>query len=755
MREPWACKSASHHNGLQREKAPISLKQTMKWPDADRIKAHARRLVRPQTKLGKTALWFGILAGITQLLRLISRAPSGSMLNGWAEFLSLIFINVLLLLGFRWLRQKVMWRLRNRLIVTYVFIGVIPILLLVSMAFLAGYLFAGQFATYTALSDLQSELEHLEAANRALAAQFRSLSRSDRLTPQLAAEIASASDETFRQRTVTVLEGDKGYMIRPGGRIETAQLKIPEAIKGDFSSFTMDDGRLNLRAVKIVEAGPKHLAVISNVPVNAALLERTASRIGAIELYPPKRLESKQPSRPKPGSNPDNVSKPEQSVKIELGGSHSTVNFSGLAEDAASRNVAVGKVSPPQNAFDREFNFWTLFDATDWQTGEKNTGALMVSTRPSLLYNVLFGRLGEKAGIFISALGGIAIFFAIIELIALYIGARLTRTMTKAVAELYKATESVNRGDLTHRIRVEQKDQMAALEQSFNSMTASLAKLMAEQKDKQRLENELAIAHEVQELLFPRETDNLPSLEVHGVCRPARTVSGDYYDFIRLPDDRMVLAVGDISGKGISAALLMATVHAFVRAYSLEPELALAPMMMAGVGGSGDGDLYYRGGTQDGDLAPGRLMTTLNYQLYRATPPEKYATMFLGCYDSGAQSLTYSNGGHLPPILIGRDNGVVRLETSGTVVGLFDGMAYGESRIAMRPGDIFVAFSDGVTEPENEFGEFGEERLIELIQLHRDQPLARISEIVTTAVTDWIGGAEQPDDVTLVLARAI
>ena len=147
-------------------------------------------------------------------------------------------------------------------------------------------------------------------------------------------------------------------------------------------------------------------------------------------------------------------------------------------------------------------------------------------------------------------------------------------------------------------------------------------------------------------------------------------------------------------------------------------------------------------------------MTTPNYQLFRATPPEKYATMFLGCYDPGAQSLVYSNGGHLPPIVIGQDQSVTRLETSGTVVGLFDGMAYSESRVPMQPGDIFVAFSDGVTEPENEFGEFGEERLIELVQLHRDQPLSRISEAVTTAVADWIGGAEQPDDVTLVLARA-
>ena len=148
------------------------------------------------------------------------------------------------------------------------------------------------------------------------------------------------------------------------------------------------------------------------------------------------------------------------------------------------------------------------------------------------------------------------------------------------------------------------------------------------------------------------------------------------------------------------------------------------------------------------------LMATLNYQLFRSTPPEKYATMFLCHYDAMTRSLTYSNAGHLPPLLLGGDGNVRRLETSGTVVGLFDGMTYDESSIGMAPGDIFVAYSDGVTEPENEFGEFGEERLIELILQHRHEPLSRIGEAVTGAVSDWIAGGEQPDDVTLVLARA-
>ena len=297
-----------------------------------------------------------------------------------------------------------------------------------------------------------------------------------------------------------------------------------------------------------------------------------------------------------------------------------------------------------------------------------------------MIYATLFSTLGDWASGVRYILIGIVAAFGVIELIALFIGVRLTRSMTKSVAELYNATEHINRGELQHRINVRTNDQMAALEQSFNSMTQSLANLIAEQKEKQRMESELAIAHEVQDLLYPEDLSGLPSLEVHGVCQPARTVSGDYYDFIPLSEDRLVLAVGDISGKGISAALLMATVHAFVRAYSLEPELTVASVAVgAGVSESEMLALSNGNGNSVAGLSPGLLMATLNYQLFRSTPPEKYATMFLGCYDAASRSLTYSNAGHLPPLLLGGDGEVRRLETSGTVVGLFDGVTYGES----------------------------------------------------------------------------
>jgi phosphoserine phosphatase RsbU/P len=154
------------------------------------------------------------------------------------------------------------------------------------------------------------------------------------------------------------------------------------------------------------------------------------------------------------------------------------------------------------------------------------------------------------------------------------------------------------------------------------------------------------------------------------------------------------------------------------------------------------------------EISPGNLLALLNHQLYASTPAEKYATLFLGIYDARKRQVTYSNGGHLPPIILGEDRSLRRLDCGGTVVGLFDQRSYEEATVQLHKGEIFLAYSDGVTEPENEFGEFGEERLIELVRDNRDLPLAKISEIVTAAVEDWIGADEQPDDVTLVLARA-
>ncbi|HZD33102.1 MAG TPA: HAMP domain-containing protein, partial [Candidatus Angelobacter sp.] len=487
-------------------------------PKLEQARMLVKRALRPHSKLGKITLWFGMLALLLQLAKLITRSPNGTMLSGWATFITFIFAVCLLLRGYRWARQAILWRLRNRLIVTYIFIGVIPIVLLISMFLLATYLFAGQFATYVALADLDIELQHLTATNNALAAQFRTLTQQGKLTPQLAAEISNASDEAFSQRTITVLESDRGFVVGPGGTTTEFHEKLPAAVKNELSGFVMDKGRLHMRAVRQVDAGGRKLIVISNVPMTADLLLR-AARVGSVDLYPPNSdTESDGPAETADGKPA--VAR-NDTVTIDLGGSKSKVTIAGKDVTNSQQNVEAGRVAPASSRFDPEFRWWTLFTATDWRSGKELTGTMVVGSRPSMLYNVLFGTQGTRALLFIQVLGGIAIFLGLIELVALLIGVRLTRSMTQSVAELYTATQHVNQGDFSHRIQIRTRDQLATLEESFNSMSASLSKLIDEQKEKQRLESELAIAHEVQALLFPGQASGLLGLEVHGVCRPA------------------------------------------------------------------------------------------------------------------------------------------------------------------------------------------------------------------------------------------
>jgi sigma-B regulation protein RsbU (phosphoserine phosphatase) len=410
-------------------------------------------------------------------------------------------------------------------------------------------------------------------------------------------------------------------------------------------------------------------------------------------------------------------------------------------------------------------------DMVDWDTGpdQPDNVPVEVHSRPSLLYRQLFGSsLGGIVTSYIRyGLIALCILFALIESIALWMARRLSGEITTSVEELYAATQRVDHGDFMHRIpapHTGKKDQLGELARSFNLMTGSLERLLFEQQEKERLQSEISIAQEVQANLFPHHVRNLPGLELHGICRPARSVSGDYYDFLIFhgpdhPDGTpgsesgVGIALGDISGKGISAALLMATLHSAVRAYRLageelvysEPSYAALTVSREGLAGDG-GKLFE---------SPGRILSLLNRHLYRSTQPEKYATLFLAHYDAATAQLTYSNAGHLPPLVLSRDGKIRRLDVGGTVVGLMDGMRYQEDRFQMKSGDILVAYSDGITEPENDFGEFGEERLMEVVALYRDQPLHIISAQVMLALDAWIGAEEQPDDITLVLARQV
>ena len=359
-------------------------------------------------------------------------------------------------------------------------------------------------------------------------------------------------------------------------------------------------------------------------------------------------------------------------------------------------------------------------------------------------------------------------------------------------------------------------------------MAGALDTLLEQQREQQRLLSELAIAQEVQKNLFPQSPVTLQGLELHAVCLPARSVSGDYFDFIFGRGNTLCIALGDISGKGISAALLMASLHSAVRAFSLGAEAAsnpkpaawpppttagtsaiqasifaaapatnppyeAKPERTAGLSAeSRDATGIVPAGSPlrssaaaperpspEGDSralspqpapliehcvtaenhtgftpSPAHLLELLNHHLYASTPPEKYATLFLAFYDKRTRRLTYSNGGHLPPFILHGDGSTRRLECGGSVVGLLDGRSYLEDTVELRPGDLLFAYSDGLTEPENgKEEEYGEARLLETIRAHQHETLPSLAAITLESLQRWIGDHEQPDDMTLLLAR--
>jgi phosphoserine phosphatase RsbU/P len=722
------------------------------------------RLIRaelwPQGRLARLTCYLAALAAallvLEKLLGLV--APSwAEPLRGWVEFLALLAGILLFIIAFRWVRRRILWRLRNRLIVTYVFIGVIPAVLLIAMGLITLYGLGGQFAVFVVTSEIHTQLRSLEAVNAAVSNELAArLERNEKPTAESLIGLRKR-DPAWGRRQVCAWYADKPLPLC--NDFQGSALTPPSFVKGKFQDIVRDRGQLHLRVAHVMVIGSSKLTVVTSEPFDKELVGKIAEDLGEISLYRTGLALDELPAPANSATAPHakitvNAEQKSGIVISESPGSDKTHS----SQQVLRPDFNVGMLPESMGGFDREITFGTPLAVVDWKTGEpQQVGAvLQVTTRPAVLYTHLFAALGEFVRGVAYILAGVAIFFAIIELIALIIGTRMTRTVTAAVAQLHDATKHVDRGDFSHRIPIQSSDQLADLAHSFNSMTASIEKLILEQKEKQRLENELAIAREVQAQLFPRQVSELESLEVHGFWRPARTVSGDYYDFLAASSHKQILAVGDISGKGISAALLMATIHSAVRAYSVESlpqlrETMREPVAVGAVGGSGRMMATWPEGIE---VSPGALLGLLNHQLYESTPPEKYATLFLGVYDVRSRTLTYSNGGHLPPILISQDGSVRRLEAGGTVVGLFDNMHYDEGTVEMNLGEILIAYSDGVTEPENDFGEFGEERLIDLVRNNRHLSLPEISQVVTTAVDNWIGDKEQPDDLTLVLARA-
>ena len=708
-----------------------------------------------QKKKRGVAFWLLSIALVLFLLRWVPGVGRHIRLSPWIALTAGIVAGLPAL--FRWMRWHLLWKLRNRLFVTYALIGLTPVVLSGLLATIAVYVLFGQFANFAATSEIHSELVGLAANTEAVALHFQ-----QELTQRMAAnghsqplvlpavpppEVNALNDVPGLQVGV-YLDGKLQKLDLPSAHAITTVPTPPAWVHGSFRGLILSRQQVYFAAIEQKSAGPHTISVMTGLRLDSGFLGRIVSGLGSMTVWPPVHLQMGSSVAGKPG---------EANLSIDAGAKSNARaakdDTAGLGpiiqnEGENSKGITGGTLPKAQDMFDFPINFPTTLDTREWSTGNPTSVFAVVTSRPSLLYQRLFQQSVLIGSGIRTALIFTAILFTLLELLAIFLASRLSRTITRSVSALYHATREVDQGRLNYRIPVTRQDQLAALSRSFNTMSESLVRLLEEQKEKERMEGELEIAQEVQSNLFPSCDVRLDGLELHGLCRPARTVSGDYYDFLVLGNHALCMAIGDISGKGISAALLMAGLHSAVRAFSLGGSEKMRENSSESVL-----DSRPNGSAAEIFQSPADLMRLLNLHLYRSTQPEKYATLFLANYEVATRTLRYSNGGQLPPLLLRADGSILRLDCGGTVVGLLDNMQYQEGSVTLQSGDLLIAYSDGVTEPENEFGDFGEARMVELIYRNRHQTLPEISDRVMQALQDWIGAEEQPDDITLVLAR--
>ncbi len=355
-------------------------------------------------------------------------------------------------------------------------------------------------------------------------------------------------------------------------------------------------------------------------------------------------------------------------------------------------------------------------------------------------------------------LAGVGLLVLILALIASRV---LSRRMTQGLLELRDGAMRIAEGRFSERVPARSRDEIGELAQAFNRMAGALSErddLILEQQarllERSRLEQELSIASEVQARLFPQARPPMRTLDYAGYCQPAEGVSGDYYDFLPLGSGKLGMILADVAGKGLPAALLMASMQAYSRSH--------APLC--------------------GEDCAG-MVNTLNAMLYQSTDSTRYATMFYAVYDDSKRELHYVNAGHFPPILVRATRAAAAvsvtasaigardaffseppperyraLQADSAPVGIFDSYAPVARRVELEPGDWLISYSDGVTEAVNLRGEeFGAERLIETVLAHQDasRTASQMLDAILEAVRQHTGDVQQFDDLTLMVARVL
>jgi phosphoserine phosphatase RsbU/P len=610
-------------------------------------------------------------------------------------------------------KRRLLWRLRRRLILSYIFIGVVPALLIVAFFVLGAWMVTMNLSAYFFKDGLEDILDDAQLLAQAVASE---VGREPSQAAQTIARVHKNATSSYPGLTLAFvpLTGDAPPAAHVGAWDHVPPPEtIPSWLRGRSDGFkgtiTVNRSGSPNRAELVVRAALPTATklrrfgfVVVDIPIDDQMLD---------QLYERTRVRA------------DAVYRGSQTSAVAL----------------ATGNAAGD--GTPASAFSLFRRSVTFLDYTDWETGTGHRATVAMVYRLGDLYNSLsraqslqvqgltWGYLLKMVLIFV------AVLFLVIQAVALIMGLALARSITSSIHELSMGTERVRQGDFAHRIKIQANDQLGELAGSFNQMTGSIENLLQTAAEKKRLEEELRIAREIQMSLLPRGPLDVAGLAVTALCVPAREVGGDYYDFFRLPQNRLGVLIADVSGKGTSAALYMAELKGLVLSLS---------------------QIYF---------SPRQLLTEVNRIISENLDSRSFITMTYAVIDLDRGLVTFARAGHTPLIYLkagGMSEPVAQvLVPSGMVVGLrIEGAAQKftdlleEQTLVLGEGDILVLYTDGITEAMNMDSDlFGDSRLSRIVEEHGHLDSAELRERILREIEAFVGGADQHDDMTMILMK--
>jgi sigma-B regulation protein RsbU (phosphoserine phosphatase) len=669
---------------------------------------------------GRVILGAAAVKVVASLVQLVTPLPSAvRALNSGATLILLAAVTYLAWRGIVAVKRRLLWRVRRKLILSYVFIGFVPTLLVVALVLFGGLVVFLNVSAYVFREGYDEVVTEMRVLARTIQVDLRQPGGDPR---EIAGRYVVQQQVRYPDLSIVLLPGDgtaRGRLATPvaagpwrhgGAPMVVPAWVPPDGFEGSLAVAPSDTPRETQLLIRVVERAPNGGAwsVVVDLPVSGSVAERlrekTGIRVGGLAV----------------ASTPANAVQPSAAREVQAA--------PGPAEpDASLRPVT-------SLWFDHSV---AMLEVTDWQTGQTSLGSVSLEVRIGELYdrisvqglvrsNLTLGQL------FLTLLVVVAVLFLIIEFVALVMGSALARSITSSVHELFMGTERVRQGDFTHRIRVKTRDQLGELAESFNQMTSSIEGLLLEAARRKQLEEELRIAREIQMSLLPTGPLTLPGLAVTAVCEPAREVGGDYYDFFPLGDHRVGVLIADVAGKGTFAALYMAELKGLM--------LSLSQIHQS----------------------PRQLLIEVNRILGEHLASRSFITMAYMVVDLAEMRMTYCRAGHTPMVHLPAHGRTAQLLTpGGMVVGLrLPGAEHKfaelleEVELPMQTGDVFALYTDGISEAMNDQSElFGESRLTRLVEEHGHLDPTELRERIVREIKAFVGRAEQHDDLTMILLK--